>query len=105
MVIALCLLVSACGGTGSATSQQDQAFLNEVDGQAPDISSYRTGSQLLSLGQAVCTDFESGASAQEVGDRIPLYEGSPLLPPADLGAVMSAAVDQLCPKYRSVLGQ
>jgi hypothetical protein len=88
----------------ATTNQQDQAFLNEVHGQAPDISSYRTGSQLLSLGQAICTDFESGASAQEVADRIPLYEGSPALPPSDLGAVMTAAADQLCPRYRGVLG-
>jgi hypothetical protein len=103
-VIALALFVTACGSPSPLATERDQAFLNEVHGAAPDIAGYRSNSQLVSLGEAVCTDFQSGATVQQVADRIPLYEGQPALPSDDLGAVMAAAVDQLCPKYHGVLG-
>jgi len=103
--LSLAVVPAACGPSSSVTRQQVQAFLNEVHTAAPDIAGYRGDPQLVSLGEAVCADFESGATAQQVGDRVPLYEGQPALPPADLGAVMAAAVDQLCPKYRGLLGE
>jgi hypothetical protein len=99
------LVLAGCG-TGPATSvRSEQRFLNSVYSQAPDISSYRSGSQLVSLGQAICQDLEAGASVQEVGDRVPLVEGNIALPPADLGVVISAAAGVLCPRYQSRLGQ
>lgn len=97
--------VAGCGGHSTANPRADQAFLNSVYSNAPDISSYRTGTQLVSLGQVVCGDLESGASVQEVGDRVPLIEGNVSLPPSDLGVVISAAVSQLCPKFRNLLDQ
>ena len=82
----------------------DQAsHLNLSHSNASDISSYRTGAQLVSLGQVVCDDLESGASVQEVGDRVPLIEGNVSLPPGDLGVVISAAVSEVCPRFRSLL--
>lgn len=102
---ALSLLATGCGTASvTASSQTDQRFLGALYGQAPDISTYRTSRQLISLGQAVCADLGSGASVQDVGDRIPLVEGNVVLPPADLGAVISAAVGVLCPKFRSLIG-
>lgn len=98
-------LLAACGSHATANPKADQAFLNSVYSNAPDISSYRTGQQLVSLGQVVCNDLESGASVQEVGDRIPLIEGNVLLPPSDLGVVISAAVSELCPRFRTLLDQ
>jgi Protein of unknown function (DUF732) len=97
--------LAACGAHATASPRAAQAFLNSVYSNAPDISSYRTGKQLVSLGQVVCNDLESGASVQEVGDRVPLIEGNVLLPPSDLGVVISAAVSQLCPQYRTLLGE
>jgi hypothetical protein len=58
---------------------------------------------LISLGQAICSDLESGASVQELGDRLPLVEGNVTLPPGDLGIVISAAVDVMCPKFHKLL--
>jgi hypothetical protein len=107
-MVALAGLVVVLGGCGSARTtdvRTEQKFLNSVYSQAPDISSYRTSSQLVSLGQAICQDLEAGASVQEVGDRVPLVEGNVALPPADLGVVISAAAGVLCPKYRQRLGQ
>lgn len=97
--------LAGCGGHPAANPKADQAFLNSVYSNAPDISSYRNGKQLVSLGQVICGDFESGASMLEVSDRVPLIEGNVLLPPGDLGVVISAAVDELCPQFKSVLGQ
>jgi hypothetical protein len=104
-VTAVIALFGSCsGGSGPAISRaEDQKFLNSVYGQAPDISGYRTSTQLVSLGHAICQDLESGASVQTVGDRVPLIEGSVALPPADLGAVISAAVAVFCPKFHKLL--
>jgi hypothetical protein len=99
------VLVAGCGSHQSTSRAAEQAFVNSVYSQAPDIEGYRTGPQLLSLGQAICADLESGATIEEVGDRVPLLEGSVLLPPDDLGAVISAAVNELCPKFHDLLGQ
>lgn len=103
-VVVLCALVSACGAVSSASTRLDEEFLNAVHSQAPDIASYRNDSQLVSMGQAICADLGSGASVQEVGDRIPLVEGSVSLPSDDLGKVITAAVSELCPKYLGRLG-
>ncbi len=96
--------LSACGGTAAPGHQQSQAFLNVVYSQAPDISTYRTGTQLISLGVAVCDDLRAGASVQQLADRLSLMEGSVALPPGDLGVVMSSAVATFCPQYRKLLG-
>lgn len=99
-------VLAGCGGSRSPISPKaDQAFLNSVYSQAPDIGSYRSGPQLVSLGQVVCGDLGSGASVEEVGDRVPIDEGNVALPPGDLGVVISAAVDQLCPRFHKLLGE
>jgi Protein of unknown function (DUF732) len=105
LVCGLVAFLGGCGGHPTASPKATQAFLNSVYSNAPDISSYRSSRQLVSLGQVVCGDLESGASVQEVGDRIPLIEGNVSLPPGDLGVVISAAVGKLCPRFRSLLGQ
>jgi Protein of unknown function (DUF732) len=105
-VILLAFVLAGCGaGRTAASPKADQAFLNSVYSEAPDIGSYRSGSQLVSLGQVVCGDLESGASVQEVGDRVPLVEGNVSLPPGDLGVVIAAAVNELCPRFHKLLGQ
>lgn len=96
------LLLAGCGARAPTDVKAEQKFLNSVYSQAPDISSYRTSSQLLSLGQVICSDLEAGASVQEVGDRVPLVEGNVALPPADLGVVISSAASVLCPKYQKL---
>jgi Protein of unknown function (DUF732) len=104
-LMVLCLLVGGCGGRAAINARAEQRFLNSVYSQAPDISSYRTSSQVVSLAQAVCADLAAGASVQEVGDRVPLVEGDVALPPADLGVVISSAVGVLCPRFDKLLGQ
>jgi Protein of unknown function (DUF732) len=96
---------SACGGSAGLSSTTRQSFLNTLYSQAPDIGSYRTGPQLVTMGQAVCADLEAGANIQEVADRVPLSEGSVALPTNDLGVLMSAAVGTICPKFRDLIGQ
>jgi hypothetical protein len=100
----LAALVSGCGGRAATGDHDQKAFLDSVYSQAPGIGSYRSGPQLVSLARAVCGDLESGASVQELGDRLPLVEGSVTLPPSDLGVVISAAVNVMCPQYDKLLG-
>jgi len=104
VVLVLGSVLGSCGGHGGPSRAGEQKFLNSVYSQAPDISGYRDSSQLVALGQAICQDLESGASVLEVGDRLPLIEGSVALPPADLGAVISASVAVFCPKFHNLLG-
>ena len=71
---------------------------------APDIGTYRTGVQLIRLGHAACEDFGSGASYEQLADRLMLAEGSRPIPSEDLGAVIDAAVDAYCPQFTSRIG-
>ena len=94
--------VPACSGSGgSASSATDQAYLAEVHGAAPGIGAERSDTQLLRLGHAACDGFAAGASYQQLADRLALEEGSRALPTEDLGAVITAAADNFCPRYRS----
>jgi hypothetical protein len=79
----------------------DRDFLSSVHNAAPDIGAYRTDVQLTRLGHAACDGFRSGASFQQLADRLVLLEGNHPLPSADLGAVIDAAVTAYCPQYRS----
>lgn len=98
-------LLGGCGVGQAYDLKGEQRFLNSVYSQAPDISSYRSSAQLLSLGEVICEDLAAGASVGEVGDRVPLVEGNVALPPADLGAVISSAATLLCPRFEKELSQ
>ncbi len=96
--------LAGCGGRISpAADAANQAFLSQVHVAGPDISNYRSDVQLERLGHAACDGFHSGASYEELADRLPLLEGSDPLPAADLGAVIDAAVNAYCPQYRSMI--
>jgi hypothetical protein len=104
MAVAVVAVFGSCGGhTSAAARARDQRFLNSVYSQAPDISNYRSSTQLVSLGQAICQDLEAGASILTVGDRVPLIEGSVALPPAELGVVISSSVAVFCPRFKHLL--
>ena len=94
------VLAGGCGsGSSAATSQADSAYLSQVHDQAPEIATYRSDTQLVRLGHAVCDGFAAGASYVELADRMALLEGSRPLPSQDLGAVITSAVDNYCPRY------
>jgi hypothetical protein len=98
------LALAGCGGGSSpAADAANQAFLAQVHVAAPDIGNYRSDVQLERLGHAACDGFRSGASYEELADRLALLEGSHPLPAADLGAVIDAAVDSFCTQYRSMI--
>ena len=92
-------LVAGCS-SGGQNSAADQAFLGEVHGSALDIGTYRSDSQLILLGQAVCDKFQAGVSYEAVADQLGIAPGADTLPTADLGTVITAAADQLCPQYK-----
>lgn len=104
MAAALSAVVGASAGfscsSSTPNSAADQAFLGAVHVQAPDITTYRSDVALVRLGHAACDAFRSGASYQELADRMALLEGSNPLPSQDLGAVISAAAQSYCPQYR-----
>ena len=95
------LLVAACGGSSGATSAADQSFVAAVHLAAPDIGSFRSDTQLIRLGHASCDAFRSGASYEQIADRMSLLEGQNPVPSQDLGAVVTGAVDAYCPQFRS----
>jgi hypothetical protein len=103
--IVVAALAAGCGGRTVVGPNAQKAFLDSVYTQAPGISTYRSGAQLVSLGQAICGDLGSGASVEELGDRLPLVEGDVTLPPADLGVVISAAIGAMCPRFQKLLDQ
>jgi hypothetical protein len=103
--VVCCLGVcAACGATHPSAARQalERQYVAHVHESASDIGQYQTGSQLVKLGYAVCDGFRANATNQQVADVLE-NSGARNLPPADLGAVMSAAVSDLCPTYRGRL--
>ncbi|MGH9055217.1 MAG: DUF732 domain-containing protein [Acidimicrobiales bacterium] len=102
VVLVATVATAGCGGgSPSLTSPADSAFLSQVHGSAPDIGTYRSDVQLIRLGQAACDGLRSGASYEQLADRLSLLEGSNALPSEDLGTVIDAAVTSFCPQYQS----
>ncbi len=95
---------AACGssGTSPAALARQHAFLAQVHDEVPAINQVRSDPGLVRLGSAVCSDFSSGVSFQALADRISLQDGN--LPTSDLGTVITAAAEHLCPSYRSQVG-
>ncbi len=93
------LVGAGCSTSSNNNSAESQAFLQQVHSQAPDIAGYRSNSELVKLGQAVCNELAAGASRQQVADRIAAQGSAHALPSEDLGTVMTAATATLCPKY------
>jgi hypothetical protein len=101
-VAGLCMFAAGCGsGRAPAPSGADSQFVGAVHANAPDIGSYRSDTELVRLGHATCDDFKSGASYQEIADRLKLQQGSHALPSEDLGVVITSAVQAYCPKFVS----
>lgn len=99
-VVAFASLSTGCSA-GTPNGPADKSFLSSVHIEAPDIGTYRDDVALARLGHAACDGFRSGASYQELADRMALLEGSHPLPSQDLGAVISSALDNYCPQYRA----
>jgi hypothetical protein len=96
----LMLYVGGCGSAHQSAARQaaDQHFVDGVHESATDIGRYRSNSQLVKLGHATCDGFRANANNEQVAGLLERTGGS-TLPPEDLGAVMSKAVQYLCPAY------
>lgn len=90
-------ILVGCGSGSGTGSGSAPAFLQQVHARAPDIGNYRSDSDLVKLGRAVCNELAAGASREQVADR--QAGSSKALPSEDLGAVITAATQTLCPKY------
>jgi hypothetical protein len=101
---ALAILVGCSSGQESAARRAaDRHYVDGVHNTATDIGSYRTDSQLIKLGHAVCDGYRAHASTQQIADLLERTSGGRSLPSEDLGAVISTAVADLCPAYASRL--
>jgi len=100
------VLVVAGGCTGSHPSAArrlaEQHYLDRVHLSAPDVGTYQDDAHLVKLANAVCDGFHASASTAQVADLLERLGGRNL-PPADIGAVISGAVTDLCPLYRGRL--
>ncbi len=92
----LAVALGGCGGRSGPSPAAADAFLGAVHTADPAVNQVRSDRALLRLGEAVCAELSSGASFQTVADRL-LTSG---LPTGDIGALLSAAADDLCPRYR-----
>jgi hypothetical protein len=98
-VVSLVAVGCGSGSSGTATGPEQSAYLSAVSLAAPDISTYRTATQLIRMGNAACDGFASGADYEVVADRLALEQGSDPLPAEDLGAVITTAANTLCTQY------
>lgn len=91
----------ACGSSGpsAATKAAQQAYLSQILDSVPNLSQLRTNTQLVNLGDAVCSGFAAGESYDTLAERIALNDGN--LTTSDLGTIITAAAENLCTKYSS----
>lgn len=94
----LMVLTGCHRGTSSAQRANEQNYLGYVHQAAPDIGSYKSDGQLLSLGRAACDGFRANGSTPQIAGVLE-NAGRRKLPPSDVGAIISGAVNQLCPAY------
>jgi hypothetical protein len=99
-LVGVTMIVAACSAAhpSAARKAAEQHFIDGVHFSATDIGKYQTDSQLVKLGNAVCDDFRANASTQQIADKMEQLGGRNL-PPQDLGAIISTAVQDLCPAY------
>jgi hypothetical protein len=95
------------GSTGNSpapqptdTAAEVNEYLDEVDSQGGDFD-YVSDSDLLSLGNAACADFEEGDSVDATVDDALDYAAndSDGLDDQDMGVILGAATDSLCQAY------
>lgn len=103
-LVAMTMVVAACSATHSSATRRatQQQYVDNVHQHASDIGQYLNDSKLVKLGNVVCDGFRAKASTQQIADRMEV-SGGQNLPPPDLGAIISAAVKQLCPAYSGQL--
>ena len=103
-LVATTLVLAACSAAHPSVAQRvtQQHYIDNVHLNASDIGQYLSDSKVVKLGNVVCDGFRAKASTQQIADRMEL-SGGQNLPPQDLGAVISAAVKQLCPAYAGQL--
>jgi hypothetical protein len=100
-MVAVGLACGACGSSAPSARQEaaQRAFLAAVIDEIPAVTALRTETQLLRLGSAACAGFSSGVSFETLADTLAVNDGA--LPTVDLGTVITAAAEHLCPSYRS----
>lgn len=97
-VCAAAAVAAGCGASAGAGSAATLGYLQQLHGADPQINQARSDQSLVRLGQAACADFSSGVPFASVAEQLQSTAG---LSPEELGTVLTAAVDNLCPKYRS----
>ena len=103
-LVATTLVLAACSAAHPSAAQRvtQQHYIDNVHLNASDIGQYLSDGKVVKLGNVVCDGFRARASTQQIADRMEL-SGGHNLPPQDLGAIISAAVKQLCPAYAAQL--
>jgi hypothetical protein len=80
------------------TSAQQQ-YVTELRGKPAHISSQTSDQTLVNAGKTVCADVGNGLTQSEVESRF----GLNLYTEASVNAVVDAAVDHLCPRFKGQL--
>jgi Protein of unknown function (DUF732) len=95
----LVLSVAGCSGghQSAAARAMDQRFVDGVHNSATDISGYRTDSQVVKMGHVVCDGFRANANIEQIAGLLERTAAN--LPAGDIGAIISNAVNVLCPAY------
>lgn len=92
------IALAACSAQPSAARRaMDQHFVDGVHESATDIGQYRTDSQLVKLGHATCDGFRAHANIEQIAGL--LERTASKVPAGDIGAIISTAVNVLCPAY------
>jgi ABC-type phosphate/phosphonate transport system substrate-binding protein len=97
-VVVAGFIFASCSSS-SLTSAQQQ-YVTELRGGPVRIPSQTTSDQtLVNAGKTICADVGNGLTESEVASRF----GLNLYSDASINAVIEAAVDHLCPRFKGQL--
>ncbi len=99
--VAALLGPGGCGPTSTSPAERaaERSFVATLHSDDPTVNEVRSDTQLLRMGAAACSGFAAGVSFYSLADNMAVHDGN--LPIAVLGDVITAAAEDLCPRYRS----
>jgi len=98
-VVVAGFIFASCSSPPSNLTSAQQQYVNELRGGPARIPSQTSDQTLVNAGKTVCTDIGSGLTEADVESGF----GLNLNTDASLNAVIEAAINHLCPRFKSQL--
>ena len=98
-VIVTGFIFASCSTQSSNLTSAQKQYVSELRGPPASMPSQTSDQTLVNAGRTICADVGNGLTKAEVSSRF----GLNLYSDAQINAVVDAAVDHLCPRFKGQL--